>query len=514
MNTKLYQIFNTGKMFGKKDSRLGWLFFTAIILLFMMLGAREIWTHEWRWAEVLREMLIRHDYLHPYFENKPYYDKPLLSYWLMLISSTLWGSLSEWSLRLPSALAGLLTIFCSYLTGSKLLNKRIGLVTGWLLVTNYFFIFWARTASADILNVCGIMLAFVWYIFHRDKASFFSYCVFFIILALTSLIKGLIGAIIPLLLILPDLMVNYRWRRHLRAKCFLAIVPAVLVYLVPFYLSMHFGETSYHENGLSKVFHENFVRYFHPFDHDDPFYTYLIYLPLYLLPWSPFFILAVFTLKKQWRMLSESQKWLWWASLFVFLFLSLSGSRRSYYVLPLVPIATILTADWLVSWIKSRPSASRYINYGISFFVLLMFCYFCVMQPIYYLRGGVKDFAQQLEEIAQNIQPWHEWHVFLFSAKDKVHFYLDSSAVVKHFEYLPKRKKNNLINYPLLRDRPLLFLQNNSIIVTKECYRDLVAKNLGGYYQVVTMRSHFLAKKRDPEDPVAFLIYEQKKISG
>lgn len=475
-----------------------------------MLGTKEIWTHEWRWAEVLSEMLKRQDFVHPYFENSPYYDKPLLSYWIMLLSSWLWGSLSEWSLRIPSAIGGIIVVWCSYFIGLRFVNKKVGLLAGWLLITNYFFIFWARTASADILTVCGIMLAFVWYVVRRDKPGFFSFSVFFLILALTSLIKGLIGAVIPVLLIMPDLFHQTNWKRYLNFKLLLALLPAIIVYLIPFSVSTFFADPNYHENGLSKVFQENIIRYFHPFDHDDPFYTYFIYLPIYLLPWSVFFVCALISAKKRWISMSHTQKWLLLATILVFLFLTLSGSRRSYYILPLVPFATLVTAEWLTFWLDSRPKIAKYINLTIIFFLVLMFNYFCILQPIYYLKGGSKDFAQHLQSVAEEIQPWNQWNVILFSAKDKVHFYMDPKTNLSQFVYLPKAKKSNLKNYPVVRNHPLFFLKENSIIVTKQCYKNLVAENLGHYYKMVTMPDHLLSKKIDDEDPVAFLIYDVK----
>ena len=76
-----------------------------------MLGAREIWTQEHRWADIVSGMFYRHDFLHPYLGETRYYDKPLLSYWLIAIIAAITGDLSTWALRIPSALAGLLAIW-------------------------------------------------------------------------------------------------------------------------------------------------------------------------------------------------------------------------------------------------------------------------------------------------------------------------------------------------------------------------------------------------------------------
>src|SRR5476651_1732737 len=66
-------------------------------------------------------MLQIGDYFDPYLMGGPYYDKPLPPYWL--ITAIAWltgGGLGPWSLRLSSV---------------------------------FYFIFWARVATADILTV-------------------------------------------------------------------------------------------------------------------------------------------------------------------------------------------------------------------------------------------------------------------------------------------------------------------------------------------------------------------------
>src|SRR6187200_2874878 len=99
------------------------LFFAAAILLLGMLASREIWTQEHRWADIVAGMFYRHDFLHPYLGETRYYDKPLLSYWLIVLVVKMWGELTMWTLRIPSALSGVLAIWSIYQLGSKLQNR-------------------------------------------------------------------------------------------------------------------------------------------------------------------------------------------------------------------------------------------------------------------------------------------------------------------------------------------------------------------------------------------------------
>ncbi len=78
----------------------------ALFMLFWALGVRELWTAENRWAEITRNMLLSGDYFHPKINGTPYFDKPLIGYWVIAITAKVTGSLNEWSLRIPNAHRG------------------------------------------------------------------------------------------------------------------------------------------------------------------------------------------------------------------------------------------------------------------------------------------------------------------------------------------------------------------------------------------------------------------------
>ena len=73
----------------KKDRGALLLLLAATALLLLLgLGSRELWGAETRWANIALQMLQSGDYFDPYLKGSPYYDKPLLSYWL--ITATAW----------------------------------------------------------------------------------------------------------------------------------------------------------------------------------------------------------------------------------------------------------------------------------------------------------------------------------------------------------------------------------------------------------------------------------------
>ncbi len=325
------------------------LLIVAALLLFSSLGARGLWTAEGRWAEISREMFLSGDFFHPTIGGEPYFDKPLLTYWLICLVSLLTGHLTEATVRWPSALAGLLALAATWRLGRRLWDGEVGRIAAWILLTTYGFLFWSRTASAETENMAAVILCLSWYWARRDKPGFTTFFVFYLIAFLGSLTKGLTALVVPVLAVLPDLLRNKRYRSLFSFSHFLALALALGVYLSPFIYASLTRPESYGESGLDLVFRENIVRYFQPFDHRGPIYTYFGDLPVLFLPWAPLLIVAVGSLLFGWKKLSEKTRWLLQAAGLIFLFFSLSGSRRSYYILPVLPLCALGVAVYLQS---------------------------------------------------------------------------------------------------------------------------------------------------------------------
>lgn len=461
------------KLWGE-HAKFRYLFFATLIVIFAFLGSHDIWTQEHRWADIVTGMFYRQDFLHPYLNEVMYYDKPLLSYWLIAAFSFFLGEASTWAMRLPSALAGLLAIWSIYQIGLHLKDKRLGLLAGWMLLTSYFFVFWARTSSADMLNLGGILFAIAWYFSKKNQPSFMNYAVFFLIIALTSLCKGIVGAVVVVLALLPDLLMNNEWKKHLRWSFFLAMIPAAVIYVIPFIASTYVGGEAYEQSGLYLVYRENIMRYFQPFDHKDPIYTYFVYLPIYMLPWAVFFIPALFSLRSQWRNLSSNSKWMILSTLVLFLFFTLSGSRRSYYVLPIVPFAILMTADWIL-----REKSALHQKWNVwagrcaVIFLIILTLNFAVLRPAYYSQGGLPAFAERMRAV-----PVKQY--VMLDAESKVRFYLHLAPDVKNYNVIGSRKtqdeKSLLRAWPFLTNKPV-----DVIYVTRKQYAPLLTSYFKNY---------------------------------
>ncbi len=319
---------------------------SALVLLFMAIGQRGLWGPEGRWAEIVREMFLKGDFFHPTINGLPYFDKPLFTYWVIAAVTAITGSLNEWAVRVPSAIAGLATLWSVIYLGKRLWSRETGMTAGWILLTVYGFLFWSRTGAADIENMAFIMVALAWYWARRERPGFTSYLIFYLICFIGSHFKGLTALAVPLIAIFPDMIRNGRWKSYISWSNFAAAALGLGIYLLPFIYASITAE-GYSESGLKMVFQENIQRFFKPFDHKEPAYVYFYYLPLLFLPWTPLLLTALGNALKEYKRLDKNTKWVLEAIILVFLFFTISGSRRSYYILPAFPFCALLTSAFI-----------------------------------------------------------------------------------------------------------------------------------------------------------------------
>ncbi|MFH1718323.1 MAG: glycosyltransferase family 39 protein [Planctomycetota bacterium] len=325
----------------------GLLLFAAGVFLLSGIGGRGLWASEGRWAEVVREMFASGDFFHPTIGGEPYFDKPLLTYWVIAACSAVTGRLDEFIIRLPSVLAALVTLACTMYLGRRLWSSRVGTLAAGLLLTSYGLLMYSNVASAETENLAAVMLAVTWYWARRDRPGFITFLVFYLIMFAGSHMKGLTAFVVPVVVVLPDLLRQRRWRWMLWPSHWLALGIGVCVYLMPFIYATLTQPGGYVQSGLYLVFQENIQRYVQPFDHKGPIYLYLGGVPLLALPWVPILIGTLITLATGWKKLDSNTRWLVQATLMIFAFFTLSGSRRIYYILPILPFCMLLMAVFL-----------------------------------------------------------------------------------------------------------------------------------------------------------------------
>jgi 4-amino-4-deoxy-L-arabinose transferase-like glycosyltransferase len=103
---------------------------------------------EANYSEQSREMLQRGDYVVPWFNGHPIFEKPILIYWCQCASFRLLGA-NDFTARLPSALFTTATALLLVRWGRKVADNKTGFLAGAIFITGLHVAIIGRSATTD-----------------------------------------------------------------------------------------------------------------------------------------------------------------------------------------------------------------------------------------------------------------------------------------------------------------------------------------------------------------------------
>ena len=343
------------------------------------LGERALWSPvEGHYSEIAREMVVSGDYLTPWLAGMKDLEKPPLFYWLESANINLFG-LSEWSLRLWPAVFGTIGCLAVYFAGSRLFERRVGLISSAVLATSALWYGMGHVINLDMavstLITCALLSFLVGSVEQPGYKRRFAMWAFFVFSALATLTKGLIGIVIPAMVIGIWILILDEWR-ILTTLYLPSGVSLFLLIAVPWHVLI----SQAHPDFLrSYLFDEHFQRYLTK--PEGPFEQPWAYIPVLLLgmfPWAVFMLQALrHSLRFPWRQRYQHKEVLFlvlWAGV-VFLFFSASSYKGVPYILPMLPPLAILIARYLAAaWESPRlagvPSGSFTLLVVLSLLVI------------------------------------------------------------------------------------------------------------------------------------------------
>ena len=296
------------------------------------------------YAQTVREMLARHEWVTPVMYGQPNFEKPIIFYWLAMLTTKVCGE-NEFGSRAPSALAGTLTVLLIYFVVARVFNRRTGFLAGLVLATALLFIGMARLMLTDMvftLFVCAACLCF-WLATVEESRRDRWIILAFAASALAVLTKGPLGSIIPLLAAVAFTLAAKRpWL--LRGAGLGWGLLVFLVIAVPWFAVMLW---KYGWEYFQAFFiHENFQRAYtaeHPKSNTPWFYLGVIALGS--IPW-----LAVWGVAgaRAWRDYKTKTPqlflWCWLVAGYLFLTFAAQSKLPSYGLFLCVPVAGLLGA--------------------------------------------------------------------------------------------------------------------------------------------------------------------------
>ena len=371
---------------------------TVILIYFSGLTVPLLGPDEPRYSQVAREMFERGDWITPTLGGFHWFEKPVLLYWLQIVSYNIFG-VSEFSARLGSALYGLATVGALWLLGrtyarsTRIGQNDLGFRLAVVSASSIGLIAFARGASFDIILTFPMTAAMVsFFVFelrespsesadNSNGSALVPLFLFYFFMGLSLLAKGLIGIVFPFAIVAFYYVLSWRFPTR---RMFLSIVWGSVVALLvaaSWYLPM---SLRHGWEFLDEFFiQHHFQRYTsNKYLHPQPFYFFFLVLPAMTLPWLPFFLASVWRYGKLLigrtkdglktanagtvsqnvenndhfvRLVRFSFAWM----LVPLVFFSFSGSKLPGYILPALPPALILTTLYVTQFVRKRPGRER-----------------------------------------------------------------------------------------------------------------------------------------------------------
>jgi 4-amino-4-deoxy-L-arabinose transferase len=352
-----------------------------LILYILPLGQRPLtYPDEVRYAEIPREMLLSSNWVVPHLDGLRYFEKPPLGYWVNAIAISLFGE-NEFAVRLPSAIAsGLTTLLLFIFTLRTTLNIRLALFAALIHMTILTVYVVSSLNAPDSLLTFFLTGGIILFYFAAEantqrtgsQALWWLAGGFF---GLAFLAKGFLAFAIPFLILVPWILWNGQW--HLLLTRSWQVIAAALLVIMPWSILIAQQEGDF----WHYFFWVEHVRRFtaENAQHREPFYFYLMYLPVLLFPWLTLLPAAISGLlgkfkniptgHNQPQLSSTRLAWLWF--LLPFLFFSVSKGKLFTYILPCFPAIAFLMATGLFYYFEKQ---RKLFNAGVLFNTLVLIC--------------------------------------------------------------------------------------------------------------------------------------------
>lgn len=333
-------------------------------------GLGLVGADEPRYAQIAHEMLVRFDSANtiksrlsacvtPYLYGRPWLEKPALYYWRAMFVFQDFG-VHDWAARLPSATFAFIMVALIYL---HMRRFRPGghLDAALITVACAGIIGFARGASTDMQMAAPLAIGLLgWYAWYETDSKFWLFDIYFFT-GVATLAKGPVAPFLAIAIVAAFAFLRREWSLLRRSFWW----PGVLLYfamVLPWFIAVqHQNPTFFREFFLE----HNLERFASDrFQHQQPFWYYLVVVVLAVMPWTVIAVRALIdglaTSAREWRTRHFSRcqpcngqpgdafpEFLVVWALIPIVFFSFSQSKLPGYILPSIPPITILTGDYL-----------------------------------------------------------------------------------------------------------------------------------------------------------------------
>ena len=335
------------------------------VVTFWRLGFPSFWDpDEAVYAVASREMLRTGDWLAPMFNGKPFFDKPILFYWLQLISFRLFG-INEFAARLVPAMSAIGVIGVTGWAGRVFFNRQVGLLAALMVAVVPATFALSAYAILDmtftLFLFAGVVLAASSVLHHRPHRQWWGY----VCLALAVLTKGPLAIVLAGVSFLLALVIAPGLRRALLSLHWIRGLVLVIALSSPWFLYMwwRFGYAFIEGYFLRENIWLFAVQLYAT--SRSPM-TYFRVAAIGFLPFTPILIgRAVDALRGD--RVDDAERLFWAWAVGITAFFSLSRFKLDHYIYPVLPALAVIVANtwWRLRQTKAiRPQLGAAVGVG------------------------------------------------------------------------------------------------------------------------------------------------------
>ncbi len=316
---------------------------------------------EGAFSEATREMLESGNYLTTYLNGELRFDKPIFIYWFQALSVKIFG-LNEFAVRLPSAVAGALWVWATYLFTKRYSDSKKAFIAAFIMIASLQITIIAKAAIADaLLNLFIALAMFSLYRLHETRENKFIYFTYLFV-GLGTLTKGPVAIMIPLVVSFLFFIIKGEWKFWLKSVFNPLGIGLFLLVTAPWYILEYMDQGEKFINGF--FFKHNISRFNGAME--GHYGSLVYYIPVFLIGLLPFTTLYIKVLIKVRELFKNDLHLfliLWFG--FVFIFFSFSGTKLPHYVIygytPLFVLVGLLWQERVSSFWLIVPSILLYL---------------------------------------------------------------------------------------------------------------------------------------------------------
>lgn len=399
----------------------------CIVTIFPFLGLTDFNTKgEPREALVAYSMLETGNWILPVNSGGDIAYKPPFFHWCIAAISSLTGKVTEYTSRMPSALALTGMVLAGFLFYAKRRGASFAFLMSVITLSNFEVHRAGMNCRVDMVLTAFIVLAlyqlYKWC--ERECRSFPWLAAFF--MGCATLTKGPVGIILPCLVTGVYLLMR-GFKFH---KAFFSIV---LVAVVSCILPAVWYIAAYQQGGdnfVTLVMEENFGRFMGKMtyeSHENPAYYNIITVLAGYAPYTLLVLFSLFTLKYA-KFFSKPRDW--WnkrvtyiremddvrlfsllSIILIFVFYCLPKSKRSVYLLPIYPFIACFLAEYILYLIRKGSKAIKLYSAFLAVAAMLLLVTFLAIKcgfisdSIFHGRHAVENilYLNALRELSPGV---------------------------------------------------------------------------------------------------------------